>query len=102
MSHNQISSPMELHTAIRSTDRHSREKLWRQAEGKWLGKVHLFGLFLSYAMAGVGFAGLLVGRGDTAAAFAVAGATLVVTFVFQFQQRQIDALREIVRESSET
>jgi hypothetical protein len=95
-----ISSPMELEATLLANDMRKSEKLWRQAEGKSLNKVHLFGLLGSYLLLGVGLVGLFAEGEYRAATFAILGTVVVISFVYQFQQRQIAALREIVRELS--
>ena len=96
----EIASREEREAALLANDMNRRTKLWKRAEGKRLNKVHLFGLLGSYALVCIGLFGLL-GEGEIRPVLlAILGTISVVSFLYQFQQRQIDALREIVRELS--
>ena len=73
----EIASPKELEAALIASDINRRTKLWERAEGKGLNKVHLSGLFGSYALVFIGLFGL-ISKGEIRPVFLVTLGTISV------------------------
>ena len=100
MRENEISTPQELDAALAGNAMRKREKLWKTAEGQSFRSSDLIAAVVGGLLALTGLYGIVVEQELVGAYQLAFGLSLLGFSMLRHQQKQIDALREIVRDSS--
>jgi uncharacterized membrane protein YiaA len=100
MSGNEISAPQEFDAALAGNAMRKREKLWKAAEGRSLRWSEFIAAIVGGLLALTGLYGIVVEQELVGAYQLAFGLSLLGFSRLRHQQKQIDALREIVHDFS--